>query len=399
MFLEHAFDDGLPLIHSLFVRQVAHPSADSCITRPLHSAKTLAQRVLRAASSTSPFPALRALSQPPEGHATPLSKTPITRQQNASGITLIVVYLTSSGHVPKSYSEGAREGTTFLFLTVDKNGFLSLLGSIHVQASFPLFECSPRRLTFHGAKSRFFSTPRRYPLVIIISTLATNLAAPVSPPRFLGYHFCRASKTIFGFLKYSGQRQLVGSRKILLDQDGYQITHIGQGAFATISRVLHRPSGDVRVMKRITFDKNGLAKYLVNNEVDTLKAMEGNHWFPRLLNHFSEGGQFVVTMVLSFVISSMTSDIAFFLSLFTVVEIYRLFWNIKDILAANSPNFTLRNSYVLHASSSNILKAPPALRRSWPFNLSINKASSIEISKPTTSSSTTPGTSSSPTSG
>ena len=50
-------------------------------------------------------------------------------------------------------------------------------------------------------------------------------------------------------------------------------------------------------MERITFDKNGLAKYLVNNEVDTLKAMEGNHWFPRLLNHFSEGGQFVVTMV------------------------------------------------------------------------------------------------------
>jgi len=297
MFLEHAFNDGLPLIHSLFVRQVAHSSSDRCITRPLHSVKSLAQRVLRAASSTSPFPALKALSQP-QGHATPLSKTPIARPQDASGITLIVVYFTSFSHVPKSDSEGAREGTTFLFLTVDKNGFISLLGSIHVQASFPLFECSPRRLTFHGARYRFFSIPRRYPLAIIISTLATNPPSPMSPPRFLGYHFCRALKTIFGFLKYSGQRQLVGSRKILMDQDGYQITHIGQGAFATISRVLHRPSGDVRVMKRITFDKNGLAKYLVNNEVDTLKAMEGNHWFPRLLNHFSEGGQFVVTMVL-----------------------------------------------------------------------------------------------------
>jgi hypothetical protein len=50
-------------------------------------------------------------------------------------------------------------------------------------------------------------------------------------------------------------------------------------------------------MKRITFDKNGLARYVVKNEVDTLKAMEGNPWFPPLLNHFSEGGQFVVTMV------------------------------------------------------------------------------------------------------
>jgi hypothetical protein len=121
----------------------------------------------------------------------------------------------------------------------------------------------------------------------------------MSPLRFLGYPFCRALKSVFGFLKYSGSRQLVASRKILLDKDGYQITHIGQGAFATISRVLHKPTGDVRVMKRITFDKNGLAKYLVNNEVDTLKAMEGNHWFLRLLNinHFSEGGQFVMTMV------------------------------------------------------------------------------------------------------
>jgi len=301
MFLEHAFDDGLPLIHGLFLRQVAHSSAathiDSCITRPLHSVKSLAQWVLRAASSTSPLPALKALSQP-QGDATLLSKTPITRPKDASGIApVIIVYLASSGQLSRADCEGTREGTIFLFLTVDKKGFVSLLGSIHIQASFPLFECSPRRLTFHGAKSRFFSTPRPYRLGIIISILATNQPGPMSPPRFLGYHFCRALKSAFGFLKYSGLRQLVASRKILLDQDGYQITHIGQGAFATISRVLHKPTGDVRVMKRITFDKNGLAKYLVNNEVDTLKAMEGNHWFPRLLNHFSEGGQFVVTMV------------------------------------------------------------------------------------------------------
>lgn len=297
MFLEHAFDDGLPLIHSLFGGQVAHFSADSCITRPLHSVKSLAQWVLRAASSTSPLPALKALSQP-LGDATRLSKTPFIRPKDVSGIApVLVVYLTSSGHPSKAGCEGTREGTIFLFLTVDKKGFVSLLGSIHIQASFPLFECSPRRLTFHGAKSRFFSTPRPYRFGIIISALAINKPTSMSPPQFLGYYFCRASKSFFGFLKYTGQRQLVASRKILLDQDGYQITHIGQGAFATISRVLHKPSGDVRVMKRITFDQNGLAKYLVNNEVDTLKAMEGNHWFPRLLNHFSEGGQFVVTMV------------------------------------------------------------------------------------------------------
>ena len=402
MFLEHAFDDGLPLIHSLFLRQVSHSSAathiDSCITRPLLSVKSLAQWVLRAASSTSPLPVLKALSQP-QGDATPLSKTPITRPKDASGV--VVIYLIFSDSPSKANREGAREGTIFLFLTVDKKGFVSLLGSIHIQASFPLFECSPRQLTFHGAKPRFFSTPRPYLLRIIISILATNQPAPKSPPQFLGYHFCRALKSVFGFLKYSGPRQLVASRKILLDQDGYQITHIGQGAFATISRVLHKPTGDVRVMKRITFDKNGLAKYLVNNEVDTLKAMEGNHWFPRLLNHFSEGGQFVVTMV-PLTISLVTTDIiASSRSLFIVVETYQLSWNTKDISAANSPNFTLLNSYVLlfFNPSSNTLKHHPASHRSWPSNRSISKASSIAISKLTTSSSTMPGTSSSPTSG
>jgi len=105
------------------------------------------------------------------------------------------------------------------------------------------------------------------------------------------------AKSVFSFLRYHGPKLLRGARRVLLDEDGFQITHIGQGAFAVISRVWHRPSGEVRVMKRITFDKTGLAEYLARNEIETLEAMRGNIWFPPLLNHFKEGGEFVVTMV------------------------------------------------------------------------------------------------------
>ncbi|KAF8817121.1 kinase-like protein [Phlegmacium glaucopus] len=103
-------------------------------------------------------------------------------------------------------------------------------------------------------------------------------------------------KSMFSFLRYYGPKLLRGARRVLLDEDGFQITHIGQGAFAVISRVWHRHSGEVRVMKRITFDKTGLAEYLARNEIETLEAMKGNIWFPPLLNHFKEGGEFVVTM-------------------------------------------------------------------------------------------------------
>ena len=105
--------------------------------------------------------------------------------------------------------------------------------------------------------------------------------------------------SMFSFLRYYGPKRLRGARRVLLDEDGFQITHIGQGAFAVISRVWHRPSGEIRVMKRITFDKTGLAEYLARNEIETLEAMKGNIWFPPLLNHFKEGGEFVVTMVSS----------------------------------------------------------------------------------------------------
>jgi hypothetical protein len=105
--------------------------------------------------------------------------------------------------------------------------------------------------------------------------------------------------SMFAFLRYYGPKRLRGARRVLLDKDGFRITHIGQGAFAVISCVWHRPSGEVRVMKRITFDDTGLAEYLARNEIETLEAMKGNVWFPPLLNHFKEGGEFVVTMVSS----------------------------------------------------------------------------------------------------
>ena len=106
-------------------------------------------------------------------------------------------------------------------------------------------------------------------------------------------------KSMFSFLRYYGPKCLRGARRVLLDEDGFHITHIGQGAFAVISRVWHRPSGEIRAMKRITFDKTGLAEYLARNEIETLEAMKGNIWFPPLLNHFKEGGEFIVTMVCS----------------------------------------------------------------------------------------------------
>ncbi|KAF5314908.1 hypothetical protein D9619_006949 [Psilocybe cf. subviscida] len=103
-------------------------------------------------------------------------------------------------------------------------------------------------------------------------------------------------RSIFSFLRYTGPRRLRRARKVLLDDQGYHITHIGQGAFASISRVLYKPTGEVRVMKRITFDETGLAKYLAKNEIYGLKTMKGSIWFPALLNDFAENGEYVVTM-------------------------------------------------------------------------------------------------------
>jgi serine/threonine protein kinase len=53
-------------------------------------------------------------------------------------------------------------------------------------------------------------------------------------------------------------------------------------------------------MKRIVFDKAGLAKEVAQAEVDSLRAMAGNFWFPVLLNHFADDEEFIITMVFFF---------------------------------------------------------------------------------------------------
>ncbi|CAA7258829.1 unnamed protein product [Cyclocybe aegerita] len=117
-------------------------------------------------------------------------------------------------------------------------------------------------------------------------------------PRFLEHwKFSQRARSLFTFLRCTGPRCLPPSRRVILDQDGYQITHIGNGAFAVISRVSRRGSTQARVvMKRITFDESGLARYLAETEVDCLKAMTGNQWFPPLLTHFMDDEEFVISM-------------------------------------------------------------------------------------------------------
>lgn len=116
-------------------------------------------------------------------------------------------------------------------------------------------------------------------------------------PRLLNYQSFSRVHSTFNFLRYFGPRRLRSSRRVLVDGDEYQIMHVGRGAFATITRVLHKPSGDMRVMKRIVFDKADLAKSLAEAEVDTLKAVAGSVWFPVLLNHFKDDEEYIITMV------------------------------------------------------------------------------------------------------
>lgn len=119
-------------------------------------------------------------------------------------------------------------------------------------------------------------------------------------PLFLKYHSASTIQSIYRFLRYFGPRRLMPSRRVLVDDDEYQIMHIGRGSFATITRVLHKQSGEMRVMKRIVFDETDLAKSLAEAEVDTLKAVAGSLWFPVLLNHFKDDEEYIITMVCSF---------------------------------------------------------------------------------------------------
>ena len=180
----------------------------------------------------------------------------------------------------------------------DFKGNFSLVGNVCIEQSPRKFFTRP----IHCSSLLTALIASRY-----TSTLILKLPIIVMDLDFnFGANFCRnhldflpsswQAKSLFSFLRYYCPRRLRGARRVLLDEDGFQISHIGQGAFAVISRVWHRPSGEIRAMKRITFDKTGLAEYLARNEIETLEAMKGNIWFPPLLNHFKEGGEFVVTM-------------------------------------------------------------------------------------------------------
>lgn len=203
--------------------------------------------------------------------------------------------------VQRGYQDIRRRVIYWAGFKGDFKGNFSLVGNLRIEQSSRKFFTRPihwSSLLSTLIASRYTSTP-----ILKIPIIVMDLDF------YFGANFCRnhldflpsgwQAKSMFSFLRYYGPKRLRGARRVLLDEDGFQITHIGQGAFAVISRVLHRPSGEIRVMKRITFDKTGLAEYLARNEIETLEAMKGNIWFPPLLNHFKEGGEFVVTMVSS----------------------------------------------------------------------------------------------------
>ena len=181
----------------------------------------------------------------------------------------------------------------------DFKGNFSLVGNLRIEQDSRKFSTRPihwSSLLSTLIASRYASTPI-LKIPIIVMDLDFNFGAIFRWNHLDFLPYSLPTKSVFSFLRYYGPKRLRGARRVVLDKDGFQITHIGQGAFAVISRVWHRPSGEIRVMKRITFDKSGLAEYLVRNEIETLEAMKGNVWFPPLLNHFKEGGEFVVTMV------------------------------------------------------------------------------------------------------
>ncbi|KAF9562662.1 kinase-like protein [Agrocybe pediades] len=210
-----------------------------------------------------------------------------------------------------SFSSGSRDGvatdslygTTLLvvFALNTKLGTLKLLGFACIRASYSIPETAPRRITYEFSKTPPADLRYTNSLLLFTFTLLLDLTfVPQDSPRtklFLTFPGSSYSfKNLFTFLRYSYPKCLPASRKVILDTDVYNITHVGKGAFAVISRVLHKPTGETRVMKRITLDQKGLAKYLATNETDTLKAMKGNHWFPELLNDFCDGAEYVITM-------------------------------------------------------------------------------------------------------
>ena len=201
--------------------------------------------------------------------------------------------------VQRGYQDIQRRVVYWAGFKGDFKGNFSLVGNLRIEQSSRKFFARPihwSSLLSTLIASRCTSTPiLKTPIIVMDMDFYFGSSFHQNHLDFLPSGW--QAKSMFSFLRYYGPKRLRGARRVLLDEDGFQITHIGQGAFAVISRVLHRPSGEIRVMKRITFDRSGLAEYLARNEIETLEAMKGNIWFPPLLNHFKEGGEFVVTMV------------------------------------------------------------------------------------------------------
>ncbi|KAH9480261.1 putative serine/threonine-protein kinase ndrA [Psilocybe cubensis] len=251
----------------------------------LASLKSLAHWALQVASSTKP---LLLSSHSDVQQATRKQASSLIKHVSTTP-AVFVIYTSITGENPCVGVSPAKQKISLLALyTLDKLGNFQLLGSLYLSTSYQAFENS-RRVSYESSNEiKAFPLPRQN-LECIFYFLPTS---------FFSTTLKLGRQTFLGFIKngYSGPRRLRSCRKVVLDLDGYQITHIGKGAFAIISRVIHRASGEIRVMKRITFDNTGLAEYLARNEVDALKAMSGNVWFPPLLNNFEEGGEFLITM-------------------------------------------------------------------------------------------------------
>ena len=234
--------------------------------------------------------------------------------------------------VQRAYQDVQRRVVYWAGFIGDFKGNFSLVGNLRIEQSSMKFFTRPihwSSLLSTLIASRYTSTPV-FKIPIIAMDLDFYFGASFRRNHLDFLPSSWQAKSIFSFLRYYGPNRLRGARRILLDEDGFQITHIGQGAFAVISRVWHRHSGEIRVMKRITFDKTGLAEYLARNEIETLEAMKGNIWFPPLLNHFKDGGEFVVTMVSPPLHVTFWRLNSVYHSLSTVAAIWQVLLNTRD---------------------------------------------------------------------
>lgn len=272
-------------------------------SNPLSTLKFLAHWALHVASSTKPLLFNSQYDNRVQQEAPKRTFSLIKHTSTASTVSLIWASSITGPNASVGTSHTRQRISLLVFYTVDKLGTFQLVGSLYFCTSYQAFEHS-RRLSYESpTQIKTFPRSRQKSLGCIFYFLTTSAFSNAFKlgRRTFSWHINngpeRKMNTPFGFLRYNGPRRLRSSRRVVLDVDDYQITHIGQGAFAVISRVVHRPSREVRVMKRITFDNTGLAEYLARNEVDALKAMSGNAWFPRLLNNFEEGGEFLITMV------------------------------------------------------------------------------------------------------